>query len=137
MNELIHTGVMGMRWGKRKSKSSMISNLSTQNKKLNTKLDTTIAKSEKNKTKLDKATKKVAKFRPYLTDIGKTVQREIGNHRRRVLSSAIRKDKHLTKKIDRIKKRMVTNSQSIKTMRTPIKDINVASIAAGKAFING
>ena len=54
MNDLVHTGVMGMRWGKRKSKSSMISNLSAQNKKLNAKLDTTIAKSEKNKTKIGK-----------------------------------------------------------------------------------
>ena len=137
-NELIHTGVMGMQWGRRKSKSttSKVNNLYSKNKTLNTKLDKTITKSEKNKVKIDKATKKIAKKRFYLTDIGKTVQREVGNHRRRVLSRTLRKDKNLTKTIAKINKRLTTNKQSIQTMKTQMKDITAAKTAAGKAFVN-
>jgi len=134
MNDLIHTGVMGMRWGRRgsTSTSSKISGLSNKNKELKTTLDKTITKSEKNKVKVDKLTKKLTKRGNYLTDIGYTMAKTTG----RKLSRKLNKDKKLDIKIAKINKRLTTNKQSIQTMRTQMKDLKANNIASGKAFVN-
>ena len=130
-NELIHSGVMGMKWGRRSS-SSTISGLTQKNKLLKTKLDKTITKSEKNKVKVGKLEKKITKKGFYLTDIGYT----IANTRGRKLGRKLGKDKSLTKKIATINKRLTTNKNTIQTMKTQMKDLKAGNITAGKEFVN-
>lgn len=116
-----HVGIMGMKWGRR-STSSKISSIKNKNKGLKDKLDKTINKSEKNKIRSDKLTKKLTKHGSYMTDIGYTMAKNTG----RKLARSLNKDKKLAKKIDRIKNKLETNKQSIKTMNTKMKDLNVS-----------
>lgn len=128
-NYLKHYGVLGMRWGKRKSPHSEIRVLGKKHEKMRTKLDDTTRKMEVSQARIDKLTKRLSKNGRYYTDIGYTVAGNIG----RKLGREYYRNAKLDKRISKIKEKMSKNEQ---LMKTKIKELPKGQINLGKQAVN-
>lgn len=128
VEELYHSGVLGMRWGHRNSSIQSLQRMSNKHKKTTQKLESTTNKLTKTKQKVEKLTTKLTKNGGYKTEIGYALAKNNG----RKLGRQLHKDKKLTKKINRIKNSLENNK---KIMQTSLASIPKEQLSIGKKMV--
>lgn len=124
-DELLHYGVLGMKWGVRKDASRAYRKSSRKADKLKKKVTTREAKFEKKKTKAEKAAQRTYTWNPF-----KYSSSQIGS-KAKSAARAEKKYQNAVKRAQRWEKNMTETFKDIKVSQIRKEDLD-----AGRDYIN-
>lgn len=159
-DELMHYGVLGMKWGVRRNlkqlstanssgdknrRNQAVNNLKTHKAKINKKISSLDAKNAKIETKREKLAKtkdtKIAKYETKATKYRYKSTRTLNTLKERKLETKARKMDLKVNKLKQADTKMrvkIENNERMKeVLNTGLKDINTALVDNGRRYING